>query len=67
MDERINVLIGRLNDLRNEERHICHELVEQVLQIPGMKEGLESGLVRLNFKAPEGFYEMLRRKRDKRE
>ena len=67
MDERINDLIGKLNDLRNEERHISHELVDRILQIPGMKEGLESGLIRLNFKAPEGFYEMLRRKRDKRE
>jgi len=58
----IQDLITKRNELREELRMIDHELASAVLTFKGsIEDALKAGIVRLNFTAPSGFYEHIRK------
>ena len=55
-------LLSRKDDLEYELRDINHHLIEIVMYYEGsVKEALQEGLIRLNFRAPTGFYKNIRK------
>lgn len=57
----VEQLINELRDLKQRERNICEELASCVSSEPVILNALKSGLVRLNFPAPSGFYNYIKR------
>jgi len=56
MSQSISEMISRLRDLKEEARRISHELTSEVTKDKSIMAALESGLIRLNFPTPPGFY-----------
>ena len=61
MDREIKELINRQQELKFELRNVQNELCSKVEYYEGsLREALKTGLVRLNFPAPSGFYKYLK-------
>lgn len=52
----------RLRELKSEQRDIANRLANEITKDKAVLDALRSGLVRLNFPAPSGFYKVIRNK-----
>jgi hypothetical protein len=59
MNRDVQAMLNEIRGHKESIRNLTDELARMVMQIPGIKEGIESGLVKLNFTAPAGFYRVL--------
>ena len=61
MEKPISDLIVEMRELKSKQMEISHKLISIILKDEALAAGLKSGLVKLNFPAPAGFYRNLSR------
>lgn len=61
MKENIKAIMSEMRNLKERQRQLSDELVNEVMKYPGVEEALKDGLIRLNFQAPTGFMAFLRK------
>ena len=59
IDKDYRAMIEELRMLKMQEKEISHKLAGAVTSTPILMDALESGLIKLNFPAPSGFYRSL--------
>lgn len=57
----VGELINELRTLKERQREISSQLTNIIMKDNNLMEAIKSGIVKLNFSAPQGFYRRLRR------